>query len=231
VDATVTIPRRFCGPDDCGNGGYTAGRVAQYLGGAVEVTLRRPPRLERPLRVEREPDRVTLWDGAELVADATATTLDFDLVPPVPVEGAVEASRAVPDRYLARHPFPRCFVCGPAREPGDGMRLFAGRVGGTDHFAVPWVPDEVDEVLVWAALDCPSSAVLHLDDDDPPPHVLGRFAARIDHLPEPGAPHVIMSWRLGRDGRKVFSASALYDADARLLAMAGATWIRLLAPR
>jgi len=77
-------------------------------------------------------------------------------------------------------------------------------------------------VIVWAALDCPSSAIIYLDDEHPPPHVLGRIAARIDRLPEPGTPHIIMSWLLGRDGRKVLAASALYDPDGRLCALARA---------
>jgi hypothetical protein len=38
-----------------------------------------------------------------------------------------------------------------------------------------------------------------------------------------------MSWLLGLEGRKVFSASALYDRDGHLCAIAGATWIRLAA--
>ena len=99
------------------------------------------------------------------------------------------------------HPFPTCFACGPAREQGDGLRLFAGRIPGTETFAAPWVPKEVDDEIVWAALDCPSCAVIYLDEDHPPPHVLGRVAARVDRLPEVGDRHVVMSWLLRRDGR------------------------------
>jgi len=71
--------------------------------------------------------------------------------------------------------------------------------------------------------------VLHLLEDRPPPHVLGRITARIDRRPEPGRPHVITSWLVGRDDRKVFAAAALYDPDGRLCAAARATWIRLAA--
>jgi hypothetical protein len=80
---------------------------------------------------------------------------------------------------------------------------------------------------VWAALDCPSCAVIYLDDDHPPPHVLGRMTGRVDRLPEVGAPHVVMSWLLSREGRKVESASALFDDAGACHALARATWIAL----
>jgi len=194
VGATITLPRRFCGPDDAANGGYTAGRLARLVGGTVEATLRRPAPLDRPLTVDREPERVVLRDDEELIAEATASALDLDPIPPIDLEDADAASRASPYRDPATHPFPRCFVCGPARRAGDGLRLFAGRVPGTEHFATTWVPETADDVLVWAALDCPSSGVLQLIGENPPPHVLGRMTAQIDRRPEPGRPHVIMSW-------------------------------------
>jgi hypothetical protein len=196
----------------------------------AEVTLRRPPPLERPLAVEREPERVVLRDGADVVAEAVPTTLDLEVGPPVSFDTAAEASRTSPFRDATLHPFPTCFTCGPDRDSGDGLRLFAGRVPGTDVFAAPWTPVEVSAPIVWAALDCPSSAVIYLDDPHPPPHVLGRIAARLDHQPEPGAPHVIMSWLLDRAGRKVLSASAVFDPDGTVCAVARATWIQLAPP-
>jgi hypothetical protein len=36
-----------------------------------------------------------------------------------------------------------------------------------------------------------------------------------------------MSWSLGREGRKFFGASAIFDADKRVRAIARATWIAL----
>jgi len=227
MSESITIPRRFCGPPDSANGGYSAGALARYVDGPAEVTLRRPPPLGRPLRVEREEDRVMLHDGDDLVAEASPTTFDLDVPRPVEPETAAAASLTSAFRNLATHPFPTCFTCGPSREEGDGLRLFAGRVPGTDAFAALWTPDEVDDEIVWAALDCPSCAVIYLDDDRPPPHVLGRIAVRIDRPPVAGAPHVVMSWPRGHDGRKVHSASAIYDPGARLCAVARATWIRL----
>ena len=230
MSTTITLGRRFCGPPDSANGGYTAGTLARFAGGTAEVTLRRPPPLGRRLMVERIGTVFTLLDGSDLVAEAAPTTVELDPCDPVPFDVAVEASRSSPFRDMTVHPFPTCFACGPAREHGDGLRLFAGRVAGTETFAAPWVPKEVDDEIVWAALDCPSCAVIYLDDDRPPPHVLGRIAARVDRLPEVGDRHVVMSWLLRREGRKVDSASAIFDdATGEVCAVARATWIRLAA--
>jgi hypothetical protein len=227
---TVVLPRRFCGPPESANGGYTAGTLAKYVDGVAEVTLRRAPPLDRTLEVRQEPERVVLVDGDALIAEAVATTVDIDAPVPVDLDTARIASMQSPFRDLALHPFPTCFACGPNRDEGDGLRLFAGRVPGTDAFATPWTPTEVTDEIIWAALDCPSSAVIYLDTDTPTPHVLGRIAARIDHAPSAGTPHVIMSWSRGREGRKAFSASAIYDADGSICALARATWIQLSAP-
>lgn len=225
---TVTIPRRFCGPPDSGNGGYSAGLLAGFVDApAVEVTLRHPPPLDRPLAVDRNGQGATLHDGDALIAEAAPGAIELDVPAPVSFDAAVEASLGSPFRDLAVHPFPTCFGCGPARDAADGLRVFAGRIAGTARFAAPWVPAEVRAEIVWAVLDCPSCAVIYLDDDHPPPHVLGRMTARIDRLPEVGSRCVVMSWMLGRDGRKVQSASALFDDAGACHAVAQATWIAL----
>jgi hypothetical protein len=130
-------------------------------------------------------------------------------------------------RDTSRHPFPTCFACGPDRVEGDGLRLFAGRVDGTEVFAAPWIPDQVNRPIVWAALDCPSSAPAFADPTAPGPFVLGRIAARVDRLPRAGARHVVTSAELGRDGRKYFAVSAIRDEAGDLCAVARATWIQL----
>ena len=48
--AGLRLEERFCGPPATANGGYACGIIAELLGGDVEVTLRRPPPLGRPLR-------------------------------------------------------------------------------------------------------------------------------------------------------------------------------------
>jgi hypothetical protein len=223
----VILSGRYCGPPTSGNGGYTAGVLAAKMGGAVEVTLRRPPPLDRPLDLVVGPDRAELRDGEDLVAEAARVMLDVEPPAAVGWDEAAVASRASMFRDAALHPFPTCFACGPERAEGDGLRLFAGRVGTSDVFAAPWVPGDISGPVVWAALDCPSSAPAFADESVPGPFVLGRIAARVDRIPDAGARHVVTSAPLGRDGRKHFAVSAIRDARGGLCAIARATWIQL----
>ena len=238
--ATIQIDRRFNGPPDSANGGYTCGCVATALGGPVEVSLRRPPPLERSLSVAVEGDEARLLDGDELVADGSRVEPGAlgDPAVPVSVEDAREA--ATRSFYLEdAHPFPTCFVCGPRRADGDGLRIFAGPLGaGGDLFAAPWVPPvglaredgTVAPEVVWAALDCPSSAPgMNAPGPDGRvlPIVLARLAAEVSAPVEAGAEHVVMSWEIERDGRKREAGAALYDRGGELLARARALWIEL----
>lgn len=235
VTRPVTIARRFRGPPDSGNGGYSAGVLAAAIDGDAEVTLRRPPPLERALRIERADGATVMRDGDLVVAVAVATTVGMDPPAPVALDDAAEASRRCPTLvHPDWHPFPGCFVCGPDREPGDGLRIFAGPTSDPSVWAAPWTPaaDLADDSgvvrpeFVWAALDCPSCSGIYARGTRPAsPFVLGRIAVRVDALPRAGEPHVILAWRVGEDGRKTFGASALRDATGRLLAVARATWL------
>jgi hypothetical protein len=226
----VTLPSRFCGPPTSGNGGYTAGVLAaQVLAPeGAEVTLRRPPPLERALDIVGDRTRVELRDGGDLIAEAVPATLTVDPPPVVGWDDAVVAAADSMFRDASLHPFPSCFACGPDRAEGDGLRLFAGRVDGRAVFAAPWIPTEVNRPIVWAALDCPSSAPAFADPTVDGPFVLGRIAARIDRLPEPGALHVVTSAEIGREGRKFHAVSAVRDDAGDLCALARATWIQLV---
>ena len=59
---TLTIARRFNGPHDSGNGGYSAGLAAQLLPKAlaVEATIRAPIPLDRTLRVHPAGDGIDI---------------------------------------------------------------------------------------------------------------------------------------------------------------------------
>jgi hypothetical protein len=218
--AQLTIEAKFNGPDGSANGGYTCGRIAEHLGCGAEVMLRMPPPLERPLDVERDDERLLVRDGEFLVAEAVQATVELD----APVPPSWEAAEAASTRYpgLVEHAFPRCFVCGPAREPGDGLRIFAGRLGD-GLFAATWTPSEVAPELVWAALDCPGAIAVGFPDRGET--LLGRFAVRIERLPAVGESCIVLAWSLGEEGRKLYAATALYGEDSRLLAKARATWI------
>ena len=217
----MIVPGRYNGPPESANGGYACGLVAGLLGGVVEVTLRLPPPLDRELEVVRRDGRVEIRDGDAVVAVAERASVDEEVPEPVAVEAAEEAST----RYegFVHHAYNTCFVCGPKRE--DGLRVYAGPVEGRPGLlAAPWTPDEdVGPELVWAALDCPSGWAV--DDFQREGVLLGRMAARIDRLPEPGEPHVVLGWRIGEDGRKRYAGSALLTADGEVLARARSTWL------
>ena len=216
----LTIEARFNGPDGSANGGYTGGRIAALLDGHAEVTLRLPPPLERALAVERDADVLRVFDGDRLVAEAAPATVDLDLPAPPSWDEAEAAAARYPG--FEEHAFPRCFVCGPEREPGDGLRVFAGSLGD-GRFAATWQPAEVRPELIWAALDCPGAIAVGFPDRGET--LLGRLAVEIQELPEAGERCVVLAWPLGEDGRKLYAATALYGDDARPLAKARATWI------
>lgn len=228
---SITIAAKYCGPPDSGNGGYTCGRLAARLAGPVEVTLRRPPPLDRELTLLRNPAGLILMDGETPVAEARRTR--FELEPPhCPGLGAAaEAS----GRYHGyhEHAFPTCFVCGPVRAAGDGLRIFAGEVDGDGLVACPWKPaaelagddGRVRPEFVWAALDCPGAWAWLTELANP--LVLGRLAAVIDAPVTAGHPHIVGGWRLGHEGRKYYSGTVIWGADGTVCARARATWIEV----
>jgi hypothetical protein len=214
----LRIGPRFNGPPQSGNGGYTAGLLAALVGEPAEVTLRRPPPLRRTLRFDGE----RLWDDEALVAEARRASVDLAYPEPVTFAAAVLASERYPG--FERHSFPTCFVCGPERKPGHGLRIFAGPVEGRDLFAAPWiVPDDVERAFVWAGLDCPGAIAVGFPARGET--VLGRFAAGIDRVPSPGERCVVVAWPLGEDGRKLYAGTALFSEAGEPLAVARATWI------
>jgi hypothetical protein len=221
---TLTIGRRFRGPSTSGNGGYVASLVAAGLGVDVAtVTLRRPPPLDVELRVLDGPEGLFLVDGDTTVAEGVvAEDVDLDAVVPVSVAEAREASLSYPGHHT--HPFPECFVCGPRRAPGDGMRLFPGRLGDGRTACVWTVEADVaeDPRFVWAALDCPGGWSAPIEGR---PMVLGRITARVHDVPTSGEECVVMGSLVGSEGRKTWTASTAYGADGRELGRAHSTWI------
>ena len=223
---SVWIDRRYRGPDESGNGGYTCGTVAAFVDGDAEVTLRLPPPLETPLHVDRDDGVVRVLDGERVVAETRPAALELKPPDAVAFELAAERSAAAADD--PDHPFPHCFVCGPAREPGDALRLRPAPLGG-DRVAAVWVPTEEQAgrpELVWAALDCPGAFAIdpHFDRGV---SVLGRLHARIVDAPVAGERCVIVGWPLGEDGRKRYAGTALFGEAGRLLGLGRATWILL----
>jgi hypothetical protein len=217
---TITIGRRFRGPLTSANGGYCAGLLARAIQGSVEVTLRIPPPLERPLDVRSEGDRVLLLDGERLVAEARALGPELDCPEPPSFEAALAASRE--SQGWLDPEFAECFVCGD-RDDGSGLAIHAGRIDGRQGLvAAAWVAKEVASEIVWAAIDCPGAyAVGGPGREDV---LLGRMTARIDRLPDEGEPCVVVGWPLGVDRRKLFAGTALYGEDGVPIARSRQVW-------
>jgi acyl-coenzyme A thioesterase PaaI-like protein len=191
-------------------------------GEATQVTLRRPPPLDTPLRVVRTGAALAVYDGEVLVAEAEPVRLGEEPAPPVGYAQAVAAAAAYPG--FVDHPFPSCYVCGPQRASGDGLRIFPGPVGqGT---AAPWsVPADASPLTVWAALDCPGGWAIISPGR---PYVLGRMAAAL-HRPPPraGTECVVTGQVVANEGRKAHVKTALYEPDGALVAQASSTWIAI----
>lgn len=237
---SLVIAPSFCGPPGSGNGGYVCGRIAGYLDGPATVTLRRPPPLALSMAVEHDhTDSVRVLDGGTLVAEATGLldSLVMELPGPVSLpEARAAGTRCRLRAHPEEHPFPTCFVCGPDRNPGDGLRILVGPVAGRELSADVWYPDETlagsDGYLrpefLWAALDCPGG-IGAMGDTAPDglPFVLGQLSVRQLGPVRTSEPHVVIGWRLSGEGRKILAGSALFTADGQAVGVARATWIRL----
>jgi hypothetical protein len=180
---------------------------------------------------------VASYAGKPVLA-ARCTDGEVADVPPVtaPEARAAEATYAGRDS----HPFPTCFSCGTGREPGDGLRIFPGRVADHDEHArvaATWTPHPsvaedfhayADEHLraslpvTWAALDCVGGWAGDLGERL---MVLARMTARLDSLPLIGEEHVVVGMGRGREGRKTWTSSTMYDSGGRVVASAEHLWV------
>jgi len=233
VENEVRIERRFCGPPETGNGGIVCSILAGHCGSPVEVTLRRPAPLDRPLSV-RAGDGAghhALVDGDLVIAEGRPGQVTLDV--PSPPTWA-EARAATRHFEWAPHPFPHCFVCGPARDVGDGLRTFAGSVEGRAGLVVAaWQPHatfgdasgRVMDRFLWAALDCPGGLAALGGRTDP--IVLGRFTGQIEGSVAVGERCLVMGWSIAQSGRKHEVGTAIVSASGQVCGRARATWIEL----
>lgn len=230
VALLIRIDSRFNGPPDSGNGGYTTGLIAAAVGAPVRVRLLQPPPLEQDLSIMAvADDRWEVRHGSTPVATATKCSVDIEVPSAVSVPDACAAS----ERYVGfgTHCYPTCFVCGPARSKGDGLRIFAGSMPGRSLVAAPWVPDRtlgdgdgnVRPEFIWSVLDCPG----YWSSASPNPALLGELAVRIDRNLRVGERCVIAGWPIRVEGRKHFVGTAVFNADGQCCAAGAATWIIL----
>lgn len=233
MSETIVVDRRFNGPKESANGGYFGGMIAKALGGTVAVSLRVPPPLDTPIRLERDDGGLiaSLADGT-VVAHAEPATLVGD-VPPCP---AYEDVLAAQPHYsgFQFHALPGCFVCGPERVEGDGLRIFASPMDGRELVAAAWTPENdfatggiVDEEFVWAALDCPAYfAVLNALGTKGEMILTGRMAVEIVAPVRAGEPHVVVGWCIKVEGRKYWAGTAIYTKQGTVAARAETLWIK-----
>jgi hypothetical protein len=226
----LVVPRRFNGPASSGNGGWTAGAltIASGLPSPVTVELRLPPPLETPLDLAPTDDGVELRWGSDVVAVAVPEGPTWGDVEPV----SVESARSLEPSYAGHrsHPFPRCFSCGPDRE--DGLRIFPGRLD-EHRVAASWTPEPsvaedgtVGTAVTWAALDCVGGWSSDLEDR---PLVLARMSARVESPPQAGSAYALVGVVRRTEGRKTWTASAMFDDAGRRVAQAEHLWIAVSA--
>lgn len=239
---TLIVEGQYNGPPNSGNGGYSCGLFAHshpsYGHQPLEVTLRNPVPLDQTLHVSPVASALEIRKGDTLIGVVSETAMDIEPLPAPSLSQAKEAET----RYsgFEDHPFRSCFVCGPDRAVGDGLRLFTGQVhdshgSAINTVAASWNPypalaDEqgcLKPEFIWAALDCPTYFGAFVGKHNVPA-VLGKQALVIlrDQL-YADVPYVLQSWPLSQQGRKHLSAGALYTAGGECVAICRATWVVL----
>lgn len=231
---STTVSDRRAGPPGCGNGGWICGLLIERLDDLVPtdasatsatVRLTAPTPLNHPLRWEvdgsvAEPDELAVHLLHEETLLGTARRSDghaLEIPAPVTHEEARTAAAAFDP---AGHPFPCCYVCGP--DAADGLHVYACPVDSRPGLlASPVTLGEGGLPPVLAALDCPGAFASGIDED---PLLLGTFVATVHQEAPLDRELVVLAWSTGREGRKRWSGTALYDGD-RLIASAAATWI------
>ena len=222
------IDARFNGPPNSGNGGYVAGKIAEIVGGPCEVTLRKPPPLDKTLILRRIDEGGEVLSDDTLIATVTSSppfennleAIDYDCATAAAVEGL--------ERRLL----------------SDVLRLFAGMPPGSQidgdlkPVAAAWKPfanlssngQTIDEAHIWAAMDCPSAAAINNTGDEtkePIACLLGRFKNTVYRAPKVDEHCAVVAQMDYQEGRKIFCNVSLFGAQGDLLAAGRTTWIAL----
>jgi hypothetical protein len=229
--ALIQVAARFCGPPGSANGGYICGLVAGHIDQPVTVRLLRSPPLETAFELHAVEPGLWAVEAAGLRYIEARATAPLELaIPASPGYLQAQESSLHGPHDPREHPCPGCFVCGPERARGDGLRIFAGPVPDRDFVAAAWVPDaslargdgQVPPEVLSAALDCPGFHALRTGAR---PWLLGEFTTHVDKLVRAGERCVIVGWTIDGQGRKQTVGTALFDENGTVCAWARGIWI------
>ncbi len=237
--SSVTIPAVYKGPPDIANGGYVCSLFAEYIDGVIDVMIKRPTPLDRELQIRTGGDGTYyLMDGDQMIIQAKPGVMDLTVPDAPSYEEAVRAAQAslavkpTPYTHVTGHGIhPICFCCGADVPDGEGLKIHPGHVSGTNMVAAPWTPslehgDEQGYVrpeFIWTALDCPGAYALW-ELTDSKPGFLGRLIGQIEKPLRCGEPCVVAAWPTGSDGRKLYTGTALFNAEGQIIGRSLATW-------
>ena len=228
--ASISIDRRFAAFGMGGRlfavGGYVCGVITRGWSSAT-VTLRAPTPVDTSLELRVDDEERELALGDDVLASAVPDVPDIPA--PEPVDpGAARAAMSLAPGVIHQHPAPRCFVCGPDRVEGDGMRILAGPLGD-GRFAAIWPPakdmvdgdDRVASEFIWAALECPAAASFWVPGTAP---LAYRTTAMIERRPQ-RQDLVVVAEPLGATERGHRTATWILDRDGVEVARAHVEWI------
>lgn len=227
---TIVIEHRFHGPRKSANGGYTCGRLAEFIEGPARVRLRVPPPLDVEFEVSRTQTGVSMLRDGELIAEARPGKPELEVPEPPGLEDARAASRSYTG--FKNHRYSTCFVCGPDQEAG-GLGIFAGHVPGRDMVASAWTPDlslategqYVDPVFLWSVLDCPGGFAFPEPEEGS--ILLGELIVELSGTVHVAEPHLVIGWEFARDGRKHHTGTALFSQAGECVGVGRAIWFEV----
>ncbi|HEX5379712.1 MAG TPA: hypothetical protein VFW47_14140 [Phenylobacterium sp.] len=238
--AEIVVAQQFCGPPNSGNGGYCCGVLAKDIEGVATAVLRARIPLDVALNLEVGAQATELFDGEGALIGKGVAASAAEL-PDVPAPPSLAEAKAAESRYigLTQRIHPTCFSCGPEREEGSGLKVFAGQIEGAPagYVACPWTPHAnfadseglTPIEVIWAALDCPGFFAWVVKEGR---HgaLLGTMTGEVVRRPAAGETCIVTAWPIAREGRKETAGVALHTADGELLARAHQVWIMMGPP-
>ncbi len=236
MSSTIRIDSRYNGPPESANGGYVCGLMAAHINQPLSVRLYKPPPLDTDLDIvfDTVSGKWHLKRDELLIAAANPSHAHTRLHTHVPKPPSYVEALDASLHYTGhkQHICPGCFVCGPQRAVNDGLRIFAGKLPGTNVVAAPWLPyaalnngnGKVRPEFIWAALDCPGYFASVMPGRTA---LLGELAVHIDRSVHIEEPCVIIGWQILIEGRKHKVGTALFDEDGERCAFGVATWLEI----